>query len=158
MGKTYAVQGNLALAVCEDDARSRMNPARFRVIAGSLDASTCIDSSVLPCGDTIAAADAKPLGYRHRRLLITLSMLILVAAISLCAASFAARAALANEAVSHAERMEVSVEPGSSLWSLAERHPIAGLTTDETVRVIRDWNRLASAELQPGQVLVVARS
>lgn len=50
----------------------------------------------------------------------------------------------------------VEVFEGDSLWTLAEEHPVSGLTTQETTELIRAWNDLDHATLQPGMELLVA--
>lgn len=50
----------------------------------------------------------------------------------------------------------VEVFEGDSLWSLAEEHPVSGMTTQETTELIRAWNDLDHATLQPGMELLVA--
>ena len=47
----------------------------------------------------------------------------------------------------------VAVEEGDTLWSMAEDHPIDGLTTQQCVRWVIDRNGLDGAVLTPGQVL-----
>lgn len=47
----------------------------------------------------------------------------------------------------------VAVEEGDTLWSMAEDHPIDGLTTQQCVRWVIDRNGLDDAVLTPGQVL-----
>lgn len=51
----------------------------------------------------------------------------------------------------------VSVESGDTLWSMAEAHPIDGLTTQQCVKWIIDRNSLDSAILIPGQILELPR-
>jgi LysM repeat protein len=49
----------------------------------------------------------------------------------------------------------VTVDPRDTLWEIASEHPVEGLTTAETVAIIRRANGLASGVIQPGQVLNV---
>ena len=49
----------------------------------------------------------------------------------------------------------VSVSPGDSLWGIAAEHGAEGMTTQETTELIRTWNDLDSATLQPGTELLV---
>jgi len=49
----------------------------------------------------------------------------------------------------------VTVAEGSSLWDLATANPVYGLSTHETVALIRDANGLCTSTLTPGQVLRV---
>ena len=47
----------------------------------------------------------------------------------------------------------ITVHTGDSLWSIADAHPVAGRTTDDLVRHIRESNGLTSACIQPGMAL-----
>ena len=49
----------------------------------------------------------------------------------------------------------VRVHTGDSLWSLAEEHPVEGLTTQETSDMIRSANHLERGSLDAGAVLKV---
>lgn len=53
------------------------------------------------------------------------------------------------------ETAVISVEPGESLWSIAEKHPIRGMTTQQCVRWIMERNDLSDSVLMVGQVLSV---
>lgn len=65
------------------------------------------------------------------------------------------RAAMADEAFSHVEMEEVAVEAGDSLWTIAERHAVDGMTTRELVDRLKELNDTGSQPLQPGDVLMV---
>ena len=65
------------------------------------------------------------------------------------------RAAMADEAFSHVEMEEVAVEAGDSLWTIAERHAVDGMTTRELVDRLKELNGTGSQPLQPGDVLMV---
>lgn len=60
-----------------------------------------------------------------------------------------------SEAAASTERQAIVVEPGESLWSLADEYGIDGLSTRETSDIIRSWNGLDSSTLQPGDTLLV---
>ncbi len=49
----------------------------------------------------------------------------------------------------------VRVSAGQSLWSIAAEHPIAGLTTQQTVDAIRRSNHLSRSTIAEGVVLRV---
>lgn len=49
----------------------------------------------------------------------------------------------------------VTVTESATLWALAESHPVPGLSTAETVTLIRESNALPSATIHEGQVLRV---
>ena len=63
--------------------------------------------------------------------------------------------AVASNAV---QFQEVKVSPGESLWSLAEEHPAAGLSTRETSDLIRSKNHLTHGSLSAGSYLKVPAS
>ena len=50
---------------------------------------------------------------------------------------------------------EVIVQPGDSLWQIAEAHPVDGVSTSDVVTYISQTNSLTSANLSVGQVLLV---
>lgn len=49
----------------------------------------------------------------------------------------------------------IEVDEGDSLWRIAERNAVQGLSTAETVELIRQWNGLDSGMLVPGMELSV---
>lgn len=49
----------------------------------------------------------------------------------------------------------VTVSKTATLWALAQDHPIPGLSTADTVALIRESNALQSATIHEGQVLRV---
>lgn len=49
----------------------------------------------------------------------------------------------------------VSVGPNGTLWEIASQNPVAGLTTSETVELIKTQNSLTSSALYAGQTLRV---
>ena len=63
------------------------------------------------------------------------------------------------ESVSNVTYETIRVQPGDSLWSLAEEYPIEGLSTQETSDMIRNVNHLEHGSLAAGAHLKVpARS
>ena len=52
----------------------------------------------------------------------------------------------------------VSVRQHSTLWDIARAHPVPGLTTAETVDLIRTHNSLEAPDLIAGQPLLVPTS
>lgn len=48
----------------------------------------------------------------------------------------------------------VKVAHGDSLWSIAQTHPIAGLTTAQTVDLIAEKNGLSHSGVVPGAVIL----
>lgn len=72
---------------------------------------------------------------------------------------FSARHAAYAESVSNVTYETIRVQPGDSLWSLAEEYPIEGLSTQETSDMIRNVNHLEHGSLATGAYLKVpARS
>lgn len=63
-----------------------------------------------------------------------------------------------KDAVSNTPMQIVEVGAGDSLWQIAESHSAHGLSTAETVELIRVWNDLDSAMLVPGMELAVPGS
>ncbi len=53
---------------------------------------------------------------------------------------------------------EVSVVTGDTMWQIAERHSIEGVSTAELVRWMRQANNVDTACLYPGQTLVVPQT
>ena len=72
---------------------------------------------------------------------------------------FSARHAAYAESASNVTYETVRVQSGDSLWSLAQEHPIEGLSTQETSDMIRNVNHLEHGSLDAGAHLKVpARS
>mgnify|MGYP000402893057 FL=1 len=72
---------------------------------------------------------------------------------------FSARQAAYADSVANVTYETVRVQSGDSLWSLAQEHPIDGLSTQETSDMIRSVNHLDRGSLDAGAVLKVpARS
>lgn len=72
---------------------------------------------------------------------------------------FTARHAAYADSVANATYETVRVHAGDSLWSLAEEHPVDGLSTQETSDMIRSVNHLEHGSLDAGAHLKVpARS
>ena len=68
---------------------------------------------------------------------------------------FTARHAVYADSASNVTYETVRVHTGDSLWSLAEEHPVEGLTTQETSDIIRSANHLERGSLDAGAVLKV---
>ena len=89
--------------------------------------------------------------------LAVFAVLVLVSAMLAAMFSVAAgsRSAFEN-ALDSTPTQYVEVFEGDSLWTLAKEHPVSGMTTQETTELIRAWNDLDHATLQPGMELLVA--
>lgn len=88
-----------------------------------------------------------------RALFVASVLLVLACAIPLGAQAISARAGAAA-----IPSVQVNVEPGDSLWSLAREYPIAGLSTNEVVSRIRELNDLDSSLLRSGEQLMVPQA
>lgn len=73
-------------------------------------------------------------------LLAAVALLLLIAAVASSVIGKAEPAVTATHVVSS----------GDTLWNLAERHPVHGLSTAQTVDLIERMNGLESALLEPG--------
>ena len=72
---------------------------------------------------------------------------------------FTARQAAYADSVANVTYETVRVHAGDSLWTLAEEHPVDGLSTQETSDMIRSVNHLEHGSLDAGAHLKVpARS
>ena len=72
---------------------------------------------------------------------------------------FTVRHAVYADSVANVTYETVRVHAGDSLWSLAEEHPVDGLSTQETSDMIRSVNHLEHGSLDAGAHLKVpARS
>ncbi|WP_289543614.1 LysM peptidoglycan-binding domain-containing protein [Enorma phocaeensis] len=58
-------------------------------------------------------------------------------------------------ALATTEQTSIRVQPGDSLWSLAQEYPVDGLSSSDTSDLIAAWNSLDDAFLQPGMELLV---
>ncbi|MGI6229564.1 MAG: LysM peptidoglycan-binding domain-containing protein [Tractidigestivibacter sp.] len=83
-----------------------------------------------------------------------LSLVLVVAS----AISDAAISAQSQQALSQISTCSVIVQPGDSLWSIAESHPVDGLSTSQVVTWISQKNSLDNSSLQPGQTISVPQA
>ncbi len=49
----------------------------------------------------------------------------------------------------------VIVEPGDSLWKIAERYDDNSMDLRKYIHIIKEYNHLKSSQLQPGQIIKV---
>lgn len=147
---SYPTDGNLALA----PQLSKEN--RFNVVDGGLTATPSVTSHHVSEFDLSAAMPARKAAPRSASavaLVLSVSAVLVLAAI-LCI-GYASHAMTLQDARANAPRETVVVDAGDTLWSLAASHPIKGLSTDETVSIIEDWNNVDAGALQPGWELSV---
>ena len=149
MNATDMVQGNLALKLETPTAPVftvvKGGRSGFQTLPGKPVRSRCVATTsapvVLKASTIVALAVA-----------LTLSFV-------LATSIFSARHAAYAESVSNVTYETVRVQPGDSLWSLAQEHPIEGLSTQETSDMIRSVNHLERGSLDAGAHLKVpARS
>ncbi len=85
------------------------------------------------------------------------AMLVLVAvmAFALCAFREASISKSVENALEGVSTTTVTVRGGDTLWGLAQDHSVTGVSTKDLVSWLEAQNNLDSAQLQPGQILVV---
>lgn len=149
MNATDMVQGNLALKL-ETPAAPAFTVVKggrsgFQTLPGKPVRSQCVATTSAPVAlkaSTIVA------------LAVALTLFFVLAT-----SIFRARHAAYAESVSNVTYETVRVQSGDSLWSLAQEHPIEGLSTQETSDMIRNVNHLEHGSLDAGVHLKVpARS
>lgn len=149
MNATDMVQGNLALKL-ETPAAPAFTVVKggrsgFQTLPGKPVRSQCVATTSAPVAlkaSTIVA------------LAVALTLFFVLAT-----SIFSARHAAYAESVSNVTYETVRVQSGDSLWSLAQEHPIEGLSTQETSDMIRNVNHLEHGSLAAGAHLKVpARS
>lgn len=149
MNVTNMVQGNLALKL-ETPAAPAFTVVKggrsgFQTLPGKPVRSQCVATTSAPVAlkaSTIVA------------LAVALTLFFVLAT-----SIFSARHAAYAESVSNVTYETVRVQSGDSLWSLAQEHPIEGLSTQETSDMIRNVNHLEHGSLDAGVHLKVpARS
>lgn len=149
MNATDMVQGNLALKL-----ETPAVPA-FTVVKGGR--SGFQELSTKLARSQCFAATSAPVALKASTIVAVAVSLTLF--FVLATSIFSARHAAYAESVSNVTYETVCVQPGDSLWSLAQEHPIEGLSTQETSDMIRSVNHLEHGSLDAGAHLKVpARS
>lgn len=149
MNATEMVQGNLALKLETPAA-----PA-FTVVKGGRSGFQA--TSAKPAHSQCVAAASAPVALKASTIAAVAIALTLF--FVLATSIFSARHAAYAESVSNVTYETVRVQSGDSLWSLAQEHPIEGLSTQETSDMIRSVNHLEHGSLDAGAHLKVpARS
>ena len=149
MNATNMVQGNLALKL-----ETPAEPT-FTVVQGGR-------SGFQPL--TVKSARNQQAVVAPARVALKVPTIVAVAValtlfVVLATSVFSARHAAYAESVSNVTYETIRVQPGDSLWSLAEEYPIEGLSTQETSDLIRNVNHLEHGSLAAGAHLKVpARS
>ncbi len=149
MNATNMVQGNLALKLETPAA-----PA-FTVVKGGRSGYQPLP--VKSARNQHAVAAPTPVALKVSTIVAVAVALALF--FVLATSVFSARHAAYAESVSNVTYETIRVQPGDSLWSLAEEYPIEGLSAQETSDMIRNVNHLEHGSLAAGAYLKVpARS
>lgn len=149
MNATNMVQGNLALKLETPAA-----PA-FTVVKGGRSGYQPLPVK----SDRTQYAVAAPTPAALKVSTIVAVAVALTLFFVLATSVFSARHAAYAESVSNVTYETIRVQPGDSLWSLAEEYPIEGLSTQETSDMIRNVNHLEHGSLAASAHLKVpARS
>lgn len=149
MNATDMVQGNLALKLETPAA-----PA-FTVVKGGRSGFQTLPGK--PVRNQCVATTSTPVALKASTIVALAVALTLF--FVLATSIFSARHAAYAESVSNVTYETVRVQSGDSLWSLAQEHPIEGLSTQETSDMIRNVNHLEYGSLDAGAHLKVpARS
>ena len=141
----HLVIGNLALAPAREEVAPR---PRLTVIEGRAGESFQGHMPEL-------VIDAQRHGNVPAVVAACFVCLLLTVSLAIGWSVITGRAAMADEAFSHVEMEEIAVEAGDSLWTIAERHAVDGMTTRELVDRLKELNDTGSQPLQPGDVLIV---
>lgn len=149
MNATDMVQGNLALKLETPAA-----PA-FTVVKGGRSGFQAQPTK--PARSQCVSVASAPVALKASTVVAVAVALTLF--FVLATSVFSARHAAYAESVSNVTYETVRVQSGDSLWSLAQEHPIEGLSTQETSDMIRSVNHLEHGSLDAGAHLKVpARS
>ncbi len=149
MNATNMVQGNLALKL-EAPASTA-----FTVVKGGRSQVQAVAAKPVRAQRAVVASAPAALKASTIVAIAVAFTLFFV----LSASVFSARHAAYADSVANVTYETVRVQSGDSLWSLAQEHPIDGLSTQETSDMIRSVNHLERASLDAGAVLKVpARS
>lgn len=149
MNATDMVQGNLALKLETPAALS------FTVVKGGRSGFQTLPGK--PAHSQRVARTSTPAVLKVSTIVALAVALTLF--FVLATSIFSARHAAYAESVSNVTYETIRVQSGDSLWSLAQEHPIEGLSTQETSDMIRDVNHLEHGSLDAGAHLKVpARS
>lgn len=149
MNAMKMVQGNLALKLETPAA-----PA-FTVVKGGRSAIQSV--AVKPVRSQRSSVVTAPVALKPSTIVAVAVALTLFFVVSTTV--FSARHAAYADSLANVTYETIRVQSGDSLWSLAEDHPIDGLSTQETSDVIRSVNHLDRGSLDAGVDLKVpARS
>ena len=137
-----ACNGSLALKAQEGQAQAA---PMLRVIEGAKPGSPTAASH----------ADSARLSGRSLRLSAAVATVAVAVVLGSWGALDAAHAGRVADALSNCATQSVEVSTGDSLWSIAEAHPVEGVSTPEVVSWIVEANNLPNSSVASGQALVV---
>ena len=154
-GGHIAIEGSTAR-----NSFSREAPAprrQLRIVEGNATRRTDPSVQVLP---TVAhaALHAKGTGSARSRILSCAAIALALALVFGSATVLDRQKNSTVAAVDSVEMTEILVQPGDSLWRLAQEHGIEGVPTARTVELILAWNDLESSTIQAGTMLIVPAS
>ena len=157
MGNAAVVPTTIAEAPFMYDALARELTLRpdamrggLRVIEGGSPAGRVSEGSERVCRANAAVRDSL-IGVRELSLA---ALVVALCVVALLAWALSGHVALAS-ATDGLAYEQVSVEQGESLWGISESHPVRGLSTQQVVSLIAEYNGLSDSVLQPGQTLLV---
>lgn len=142
MHGVYSYEGNLALdcRATSLDGGHRASRAQFHVIEGRV-------SQTGPHERTHASL---------RSVLLPLMSLVAVIALACLVFSDLVQGPLRYQSALHdARKISITVQAGDTLWEIAESHAVPGLTTRQTLELIKTWNDVSARDVHAGQDLVV---
>lgn len=149
MNATDMVQGNLALKL-----DTPVSPT-FTVVKGGRSNFQAVTTK--PVRNQHAVATSAPVALKASTVVAVAVAFTLFFVLAMSV--FSARHATYADSAANVTYETVRVQSGDSLWSLAQEHPIDGLSTRETSDMIRSVNHLERGSLDAGAVLKVpARS
>ena len=137
------VFGNLALSVYPEHENSLV------VINGGCDCAAVDTSMVKRAPRTI---HSRRLSAIRVAVFVIVSVVVFMATYQISVAA----SAPTYDLIETMNLQSVRVKQGETLWELAEAYHVDGISTQDMVSAIRDWNDLDSSMLQPGQTILVA--
>lgn len=82
----------------------------------------------------------------------------LLAALTVCLTYACIAAVTPAKPSAHVSTESIRVQPADTLWGIALEHPVDGLSTAETVQLIRSLNGFETSSLRVGDVVAVPRA
>ena len=162
MNSNYAlVDGNLALSDSHTDTLAARSAYQTEILTFPAPSRQCVQAPK-PLHAALRAvqpARSQTSQNAHRLISFIVASFVTIAMIALMLGSLftvlGSETSSFEQALVETERTTVSVAPGDTLWNIAEEHGVEGLTTQQSVDLIRTWNDLEQSTLQPGMELIV---